>query len=94
MGKPKYVIGDLVATFLDMPDKKYEYVLIGWIFKIEEIPISERDVYNGNWYYSIEWADGVIEDDLSEDTIAVVVKVYRNAKRYNRWIRSNDLHRK
>jgi len=92
MGKPKYNIGDLVGTWLACKDRKHECVLLGWITKIEEIALDERDAYMGVWWYTIEWADNVIEDQLSEDTVSVVVKAYRNAKRYNRWIRKNGLH--
>lgn len=94
MGNPKYKLGDLVGTYVDSDKSKVERVLIGWIIKVEEIPLHERDEYMGYWRYDIEWADDIVEEGLSEDTVACVIAVYRKAKRYNRWEQTHDLYRR
>lgn len=88
MKKPKFKIGDLVATYIDGKNKKEENIILGWIIKVYQVPIELQDHALDDWRYDIEWADNIVEADMSETTIGVIVNLYRNSKRYNRWKRS------
>lgn len=94
MENPKYKLGDLVGTYIDSDKPRMEQVLIGWIIKVEEMPLDEREDYTDCWRYDIQWADDIVEEGLSESTVACVIAVYRKAKRYNRWEQTHGLYRR